>query len=164
MICGASGITQLADLTDAQRQHLVQEMTQLEYKSDIIIIDTGAGISRNVMGFCRSADYALVVTTTEPTSITDAYAVIKTLNKHSSPPRILLLPNMVENRDQAKNVYQRIAQAGHRFLNCKINNAGYILRDEHLRQAVHQRRPVVMAYPRCPASYCFVELAQKLLV
>ncbi|KPK74627.1 MAG: hypothetical protein AMJ79_13575 [Phycisphaerae bacterium SM23_30] len=163
LVCGASGITQMADLTEVQRQRLAQEMTQLEYKADVIVIDTGAGISRNVLGFCQSADHTLVVTTTEPTSITDAYAVIKALNQGTERLKISLLTNMVENRDQAQKVYQRLAFAGERFLNCAIYDAGYVLRDNHLSQAVHQRKPVVLAFPRCPASYCFVALAQKLI-
>ena len=163
LVCGASGITQMADLTDLQRQQLVQEMTQLESTSDIIVIDTGAGISRNVLGFCRSADHTLVVTTDEPTSITDAYALIKALNQGPRQPKISLLVNMAGNSDQARNVYQRLAHASQRFFNGSIYYAGCILRDEHLCQAVHRRQPVVLAYPRCPASYCFVALAQKLV-
>ena len=163
LICGASGITQLADLTERQRQRLAQEMTQLEYQADVIVVDTGAGISRNVLGFCQSADHSLVVTTGEPTSITDAYAIIKALNHYPRQPKISLLINMVDNRDQAKKVYQRLATASQRFLKQAVYDAGYIPRDEYLRRAVHQREPVVLAYPRSPSSYCFVALAQKMV-
>ena len=163
LICGASGITQMADLTERQRQKLTQEMTQLEYQADVIVIDTGAGISRNVLGFCHAADHSLVVTTDEPTSVTDAYAVIKALNQDLRQPRVSLLINMADNRDQAKNVYQRLANASQRFLKLAVYDAGYIPRDEYLRRAVRQREPVVLAYPRSPSSYCFVALAQKMV-
>jgi len=163
LICGASGITQMADLTERQRQRLAQEMTQLEYQADVIVVDTGAGISRNVLGFCQSADHSLVVTTGEPTSVTDAYAVIKALNQDLNRPKVSLLINMADNRDQAKKVYQRLANACQRFLKLAVYDAGYIPRDEYLRRAVYQREPVVLAYPRSPSSYSFVALAQKMV-
>ena len=162
LICGASGLTHLADLNEFQRQKLIQDMESLEHQADIIIIDTGAGISRNVLAFCQAADHTLVVTTPEPPSITDAYALIKTTTGTFSQAKLSLLVNMAENRNQAKNVFQRIADVSQKFLTLALYDAGYILRDEHLAQAVHQRQPVVLAYPRCPATHCFVALAQKL--
>jgi flagellar biosynthesis protein FlhG len=162
VICGASGISRMADLNEFQRQRLIQEMAYLEQMADVIIVDTGAGISPNVLSFCNAADHNLVVTTTEPTSITDAYAMIKTLHRARTDAKISLLINMADNRDQAKKLYQRIAAVTRKFLAAPLYDAGYILRDEHLPQAVHQRQPVVLAYPRCQATACFVALAQKL--
>lgn len=162
IICGASGLTQMADLTEFQRQRIIQDMTALERQNDVIIIDTGAGISRNVLSFCDAADHTLVVTTPEPTSITDAYAMIKRLNQAGTGARISLLVNMVATRDEGKKVYQRVAAVAQKFLSAVVYDAGYILRDEHFVQAVRQREPVVLAYPRCQASYCLQALAGKL--
>jgi flagellar biosynthesis protein FlhG len=162
LICGASGITQIADLNEFQRQRLLHDMSALENQADLIIIDTSAGISRNVMTFCQAADHTLVVTTPEPTSITDAYAMIKSITKTGSQAKISLLVNMVDNRPQAKNVFQRVNQVTHKFLGTTLYDAGYILRDPHLAQAVCRRQPVVLAFPRSQAAYCFVALAQKL--
>ena len=162
VICGASGISRMADLNEFQRQRLIQEMTYLEQLADVIIVDTCAGISPNVLSFCNAADHNLVVTTTEPTSITDAYAMIKTLHRARTDAKISLLINMADNRDQAKKLYQRIAAVTRKFLAAPLYDAGYVLRDEHLIQAVHQRQPVVLAYPRCQATACFVALTQKL--
>lgn len=162
VICGASGISKMADLNEFQRQRLIQEMAYLEHLADVIIVDTGAGISPNVLSFCNAADHNLVVTTTEPTSITDAYAMIKTLHRARSHAKISLLVNMADNRDQAKKLYQRIAAVTRKFLDAPLYDAGYVLRDAHLVQAVHRRQPVVIAYPRCQAAACFVALAQKL--
>ncbi len=162
MICGASGLARIADLTDFERQRIVQQFSELENKADIIIIDTGAGISQNVLGFCESAQRTVVVVTPEPTSITDAYALIKRLSQEHSGTKISLLVNMAESRADAKKVYQRLAGVAGRFLSTTVYDAGYILRDEHVRQAVSQRQPVTLAYPRCQASYCFMALAGKL--
>ena len=162
LVCGVSGLTELADLNEFQRQRLIQEMTALEHQADIIIVDTGAGISRNVLGFCDAADHTLVVTTPEPTSITDAYALIKSLSKYHSGVKISLVVNMASSRAEGKKVYQRLAQVATQFLSTPIDEAGYVLRDDHLSEAVCQREPVVLAYPRCQASYCLMALAEKL--
>jgi len=162
LICGASGLAQMADLSEFQRQRLIEEMSVLEHEADVIVIDTGAGISRNVLAFCQGADHTLVVTTPEPPSITDAYALIKTVTQDNPGTRLSLLVNMVDSRAQGKMIYQRIAEVTQRFLGGALYNAGYVFRDEHLPQAVQERQPVVLAYPRCPASQCLVALAQKI--
>src|SRR6185437_5047831 len=84
MIGGASGLARMADLSDADRQRIVAAMGELEQTADVILIDTGAGISPNVLAFTRAADHVLVVTTPEPTAITDAYAVVKVLSREDS--------------------------------------------------------------------------------
>ena len=162
LICGANGLAELADLGEFQRQRLIQELTTVEHQADMIIIDTGAGISRNVLGFCEAADHTLVITTPEPPSMTDAYAMIKRLSQAASGVKISLLVNMVESRAEAKKVHQRIAAVAQKFLSVVISDAGYILRDDHFPEAVNQREPVVLAYPRCQASYCLMGLAGKL--
>ncbi|MCK4628104.1 MAG: MinD/ParA family protein [Sedimentisphaerales bacterium] len=162
LICGASGLSDLADLTPFQRQRIVQELTALEHQADFIIIDTGAGISSGVLSFCEAADQTLVVTTPEPPSITDAYAVIKRLAQGHSGTKISLLVNMAPNRSEARKVYQRLAQTAAKFISTVVYDAGYVLRDEHVPEAVNQSEPLVLAYPRCPAGYCFLALAGKL--
>ena len=180
MICGASGLAFMENLSDRQRDHLIHEMASLEHDADLIIVDTAAGISPNVLAFCHAADYTLVVTTPEPTSITDAYAVIKVLAREypspagrgwpetsaefpSDQPRatLSLLVNCADNRDQAKQLYRKIASIATRFLDTDLYDAGFVLRDPRLSQAVRKRKPLVLAYPRCPAATCFLALAQK---
>ena len=162
LICGVSGLTQLADLNEFQRQRLIQELSLLEHQADMIIVDTGAGLSRNVLSFCDAADHVLVVTTPEPTSLTDAYAVIKSLAVNHGGARISVLVNMVQNRSEAKRVFERLSQVAGRFLSIPIYDGGYVLQDPHVSQAVCQRQPVVLAYPRCQASACLMALAGKL--
>ena len=161
-VCGASGLTQLADLSTFQREQLINDLSELENQADWIIIDTGAGISQSVLGFCEAADHTLVVTTPEPTSMTDAYAVIKALARGSSGTTLSLLANRVSSRAEAKKVYQRLSQVSGQFLSMPIYDAGYVLEDEHLALAVRRREPVVMAYPRCQAGFCMMALARKI--
>ena len=161
LVCGISGMSEMAQMTDFQRSHILQQMATLEEQNDIIIVDTGAGISSNVLSFCESADHTIIVTTPEPTSMTDAYAMIKALSKGRSGVKLSLLVNMVESRNQARKVYRKLADTARKFLSVSITDAGYVLYDESISNAVHRCEPVVLAYPRCQASYCFLTLASK---
>jgi flagellar biosynthesis protein FlhG len=163
VVCGAAGLENMADLTEFQRQRLIQELGVLEHQTELLIIDTGAGISRNVLAFCEHADHTLVVTTPEPTSISDAYAMIKCLARRRSGTKISLLVNQARSREEAKNVFQRISHVARQFIDTPVYDAGYVLRDDRVLAAVGQREPVVLAYPRCQASLCFLALAQKCL-
>ncbi len=160
-IAGASGLTDLSDLEEFRRRQLLQQFTALQHQTDVMIIDTGAGISRNVLSFCHAADQTLVVTTPEPTSMTDAYALIKCLTKEASGNRISLLVNLAQSRNEAKAIFQRISHVARQFLSADVFDAGYILRDEHVTEAVCRREPVVLAYPRCQASLCLMSIAAK---
>src|SRR3954465_14776848 len=109
LIGGASGLARMADLTDFDRQRLVDALGELEQQCDVILIDTGAGISPNVLSFTRCADHVLVVTTPEPTAITDAYAVVKVLSKDGAlDRRVSLLVNQVRAANEGKVVHARI--------------------------------------------------------
>jgi flagellar biosynthesis protein FlhG len=162
VICGGSGLDQLSDINEFQRQRFLHELSKLQDSSDIIIIDTAAGISRSVVGFCMAADQILVVTTPEATAITDAYAMIKVLAKNKFPGKISLVVNMAENFAEGKKIYRQIAAVVSRFLNTHLYDAGVFLKDERLTSAVRQRKPVVLAYPKSQISLSLATLAAKL--
>jgi flagellar biosynthesis protein FlhG len=174
LIGGASGLARMADLSDDDRQRLVDAMGDLETLADVILIDTGAGISPNVLSFTRAADHVLVVTTPEPTAITDAYAVVKVLTRDrdvdmgdrgtrdSSDRRISLLVNQVRSASEAKVVHGRIAQVAKQFLGVSVLDGGYVLADEAVPQAVRRRTPFVLGSPSSPASKCVAQLAMRL--
>ncbi len=163
LIGGASGLARMADLSDYDRQRLVDSLALLEQQADIIIIDTGAGISPNVLSFTRSADDVLIVTTPEPTAITDAYAVIKVLSREGREHRRLsLLVNQIRTPNEARLVYDRISRVARQFLGVSVYDAGYIFHDECVSQAVRKREPFLLASPRCPASICMAQLAARL--
>jgi flagellar biosynthesis protein FlhG len=162
LIGGASGLARMADLTEIERQRVISALGELEQQADMILIDTGAGISSNVLAFTRCADNVLVVTTPEPTAITDAYAVIKVLSRDAAERRISLLVNQVSSAAEAHGVYERIAKVARQFLRVAVLDAGYVLEDDQVPAAVRKRIPFVLGSPKCPASQCIGQLAMRL--
>ena len=173
LIGGASGLARMADLTDFERQRIVDALGELEETADIILIDTGAGISPNVLSFTRAADHVLVLTTPEPTAITDAYAVIKVISRgvggggpgsHGDEPgrQVSLLVNQARSPGEARVVHERIAKVARQFLGVSVLDAGFLYADEQVPLAVRKRTPFVLASPRCPASQCVTQLAMRL--
>lgn len=162
LIGGASGLARMADLTDADRQRLVDAMAELEQQADVILIDTGAGISPNVLAFTRAADHVLIVTTPEPTAITDAYAVVKVISRDNADRRISLLVNQCRNSNEARIVHERIAKVARQFLSVSVFDAGFVPADEQVSMAVRKRTPFVLNAPRCPASHALGQLAMRL--
>jgi len=130
---------------------------------EVVIYDCAAGIDADVMGFAASADTVLVVTTPEPTAMTDAYAAIKTLFREGYDGSVRVLVNMVETRTEAREVSQRLQQVCKKFLNFTIADAGYVLHDTHVELAVRQRSAFLLRYPRCSASVCVSAVAARLV-
>ena len=162
LIGGASGLARMADLTDADRQRIVAAMGELEASNDVILIDTGAGISPNVLAFTRAADHVLVVTTPEPTAITDAYAVVKVISRDNADRRVSLLVNQARNAAEARVVHERIAKVARQFLSVRLYDAGFIPADEQVSMAVRKRMPFMLSAPRCAASLAISQLAMRL--
>ena len=162
LVPGASGLAHMADLDAAQIQRLTAAMTRLEETADVILIDTAAGVGKGVLGFCAAADRLLVVTTPEPTAITDAYALIKTLNTQVASADIHLLVNMVRDEAQGRAVYKRISGVTKRFLSIAPSYAGCVARDEGVPRAVCRRRPFALDAPRSRAAADLLGLAHRL--
>lgn len=162
VICGSSGLQQLADIGRFQRQRLLGELSRLQQNGDVIVIDTAAGISSSVVGFCLAANHVLVVTTPEAAAMTDAYAMVKVLAGNQFNGQISLLVNMAENFAEGKKTYQQISKVTRQFLNLHIYDAGVLLRDQKLTSAVRLRKPVVLSHPRAQISSSFAALAAKL--
>ena len=162
MICGASGLEELADINEFQRRRLLKELSKLQNDNDVIIIDTAAGISRSVIGFCLSANNVLVVTTPESTAMTDAYAMIKVLVGNKFTGQISLIVNMAQSIPEGKKTYQKIANVAGRFLNVHVYNAGILLKDERLSCSARLRKPVVLAHPKSQITSSLAALAAKL--
>lgn len=162
LIGGASGLARMADLSDDDRQRLVTALAELEETTDVILIDTGAGISPNVLSFTRAADHVLVVTTPEPTAITDAYAVIKVVSREANDRRISLLVNQVRSPGEGRIVHDRIARVARQFLGVTVFDAGYVMSDDQVSLAVRRRIPFALSHPKCAASVCVGQLASRL--
>lgn len=162
VICGGSGIEELANISPFQRQRLVDELDRLQHRADVIVIDTGAGIHATVVGFCLASDHTLVVTTPEPTAMTDAYAMIKVLAGKHYTGRISLLVNMADSIVEGRKTYRQIAEVAARFLNTPVYDGGVLRRDELVGSAVRRREPVVLAYPRSVIADCFATISARL--
>lgn len=159
---GASGLAKLASLSEFQRAQVLKDLATLEADNDIIVIDTGAGIGPDVLHFAANADSVLVVTTPEPTAVTDGYALVKVLAQRHYAGQMSLLVNFAQDRQESRATYQRVSTVARQFLGIKLLDAGYVLDDPKVRESVRRREPFVLAYPRCPASRCLAALATKL--
>lgn len=164
LIAGASGLSAAADLGALERRRLIDELAGLEADCDLILLDCGAGISQNVLAFARAADELLLVTTPEPTALTDAYALIKVLSRTELRPPIALVVNQAATLREGQVVADRVASVAARFLGVPLTSYGHILRDPHVGQAVRQRVPLMNRFPRCPAAACIAALAQRVAV
>ena len=160
---GASGLHQIANLSEFERQNLLMHLQKLEDSTDIIVFDCGAGISRNVIRFALAAQRVMVVTTPEPTAITDAYAAIKTLQRDQYRHGVGVLVNKVSSRGEAEATFRRLAGVAKRFLNYPIAYSGYVLQDTTVALAVQARCPVVIRYPGSNASACIAAVADSLV-
>lgn len=158
----SSGIQEMATLTTEQKLLLQDEFKALQSPPDFLLIDTSAGISDNVMYFNMVAAQTVVVVTPEPTSLTDAYALIKILYRRHAKKRFSLLINMVKSQEEAKEVYMRLAQATNHFLNLAIDHLGHIFYDENMSRAVKQQRLLAELYPASPSVHCLRAVADKL--
>jgi flagellar biosynthesis protein FlhG len=162
LIPGASGLAKMADLAEADRKRIVAELDSVSDSADALIIDTGAGIGRNVLSFTSTADHVVIVTTPEPTAITDAYAVMKVLVRCGTAGKISVMVNMVRNRDEALQVHERISSVARQFLKTDVAFSGYVVSDTAVQQAVRKRSPFVLQYPNSAAAQCVEAWANRM--
>lgn len=164
IIAGGSGSRELCDLQEWQLQRFLEEIEQLQGISDLVMIDTGAGISRQVLGFVLAATDVIVVTTPEPTAITDAYALLKVIASNNNNTVVRLVVNRVINGEEARQVTDKLCATADRFLNIKVQKFGYIVEDPLISQAVRNQEPFISAHPKSPAALCVERLAERLLM
>ena len=159
----SSGVLELVDLKEHQKLFLLNEIDLLADQIDILLIDTAAGISSNVLYFNVAAQESIIVVTPEPTSITDAYALIKILNTKFEKKSFMILVNLVEDDEEAREVFRKISLVADRFLDhLSIDYLGFIPYDEKLPLAVKQQRAVLELFPRASSSRGFMALAKRL--
>jgi len=166
-ISGGSGIKELSNLSKEQILNLSARLIELDELADVIIIDTGAGISDSVMEFVMSSSEILLVATPEPTSITDSYALLKTMNQKpefvAEHTAIKLIANRVRSEDEGLELYQKLNTVVERFLDISLQYMGSIPQDTHISQAVMMQRPFYLQYPTAAASQAVEEMAEKLV-
>ncbi len=154
----SSGMPQLTALTREQQVILQDELDRLAQSLDVLLIDTGAGISPTVTFFAAAAQEIIVVLSPEPTSLTDAYALIKVLSIQYRERRFRVLVNMAKSARDATEVFLKLQAATDRFLNSSVDYLGFIPADEYVPMAVTRQRAVVNLYPHAPASHAFRRL------
>ena len=151
-ISGGNGFVELSELSDIEIDEIIAKFHMLDELYDIILVDTGAGISKNVISFLRISDDILVVTTPEPTAMTDAYSIIKILNEKKEDARIGLVINRVKNGDEYKHALNILTAK--KFLNKDIVDMGYLIEDSVVRDTIFKKVPFVLYYPDSKASIC----------
>lgn len=162
IIAGASGFQQLADLKNKERRRFVKDLSALNH-DDYLLIDVGAGISHNVIDMIRAANETLIVTTPEPTAVTDAYGTIKAIAASGSGCNINLVVNRVKSFHEAKLVSQRIVNITEQFLNLKINYIGFVFDDANIVKSIHEQAPIVNSYPKSRSSLCFEDIVSRMI-
>jgi flagellar biosynthesis protein FlhG len=162
-IAGGSGIQQLANLSETELLTITTQLTQLDDWADIIVLDTGAGMSRNVLHFVTCSDEIIVVTTPEPTAILDAYAIIKAIANQPTDAPVRLVVNRVSDADEARGVAATLNRVCQQYLSRPLSEIGFVLEDIHVGKAVRQQHPFYLLYPHSEASACIHTVACTLL-
>jgi flagellar biosynthesis protein FlhG len=163
IVAGASGFSQIANMGEQERHDFISELDTLSF-ADIIIIDTSAGVSSNVLDFIAAADDAIIITTPEPTAITDAYGIIKIIAMEYEGLNIglKLVVNRARGAAEAKSVADRMTNIAGQFLNLKVDYLGFIYDDQAVANAVRQQKPFVIIDPKCKASLCVQHLVERM--
>ncbi|WP_181388345.1 MinD/ParA family protein [Vibrio albus] len=163
IIPATSGTQSMTELSHAQHAGLIRAFGTLEEEIDVLLIDTAAGISDMVVSFSRAAQDVMVVVCDEPTSITDAYALIKLLSREHQVQRFKIVANMVRSYREGRELFAKLTLVTERFLNVTLELVACIPLDDKVRQAVKKQKIVVDAFPRSPAAMAISSLANKAL-
>jgi len=162
IVPAASGVVEFIDLGQDPQQRLLTALQTLESQFDYLLIDTAAGISESLLSFLKAAPLTILIITPEPTSLTDAFSLIKVLKHRKITHPIFVLTNMVPSRQTAHNVYKRFRGAVAKYLDIKVHYIGHILSDSKLVQAVLQQKAVLSCCPDSQASRCISGIATRL--
>jgi flagellar biosynthesis protein FlhG len=161
IVPAASGVARMADLAPAEHVGIIRAFSELRDPLDVLVVDTAAGLHDSVMSFCRAVQEVLVVVCDEPASVTDAYALIKVLNRDHGVGRMRVLANMVRAPHEGRQLFEKLAAVCNRFLDVTLDYAGAVPHDDYLRKAVQRQQAVTIAYPASPAGRAFKDLARK---
>ncbi len=159
----SSGVQKLTQLTDEQKLLLVDLLDEMETDVDILLIDTGAGISDTVLYFNLAAQEKIVVVTSEPTSLTDAYAFIKVMHTRHGERSFKILANNVKDEKEGRAVFGKISRVADRFLDgLSLDFLGWIPRDPSVPEAIKKQQALLTLFPGAPASKAFMDIAKRI--
>lgn len=165
-LSGGSGVKELLKLDHAQISFLVSKLNDLEKYADVIIIDTGAGISDAVLSFIHASNEVILVTTPEPTSVTDAYAVLKAIKNNKvegMDKKINVLINRVTSDSEGMDIFDKLNKVTKKFLGLELRNIGFLPEDKSLPKAVIEQKPVSILYPKSSVAKAFEKLGQNVM-
>ncbi|MDR5658248.1 MinD/ParA family protein [Serpentinicella sp. ANB-PHB4] len=161
IISGGSGILDLVDLPQAHIDRIVEKIEEICQYADIILIDTGAGLSKSVMSFVLASQETIIVATPEPTSMTDAYAMIKTISNTGNSTNIKVVINRAETPNEGSVTFEKLEKACEKFLGIKIKKLGFVVEDYHVSKAVKLQNPFILQFPKSNISKNIISIANK---
>jgi flagellar biosynthesis protein FlhG len=162
IIPASSGVQRMSELSTIEQAGLIRAFSELDRQLDVLIVDTAAGISASVVNFARACQEILVVVCDEPTSLTDAYAYIKLLNRDYGLNNFHIIANMVQSPQHGQTLFNKLTKVTDRYLDVNLQYAGSVPMDDYLRKAVQKQTPVVEAFPQSKAALAFKNLARKI--
>ncbi len=160
---GGSGIKALAELSKLELQRVINQIVQYEAFADYILFDTGAGMGSNVMGCVMAADDVILVTTPEPTSLTDAYALIKAYSNNSGGAPLRLVVNRAGDVKESTIVTEKLRRVTSKFLDMEVEPLGYIFEDASVSHSIRSQNPLMLQSPDSAAARCIDAIAHKLV-
>lgn len=164
VIPGYSGLSDFISLNNEQRQRLLKTLRDLKVQYDYLIIDNPAGISKNVLSYIQFSDHNIIIITPEPTSLTDAFSLIRVANKSFPKKRFHIIVNNISDKGFATKVFNRFSMAVKKHIGIRVEFLGHIVADELLTSSVCQQSPVVIQHPTATSTVCFENITNKLLV
>ena len=162
LIPAGSGLNKVQELNDNERKIFLQKLEELD-EFDYILMDTGAGVSKDILSFISVSEELIIITTPEPTSLTDAYSLIKASDYFKLKDKAKIIVNKAYTQEEGRNTYNKFEKTVNKFLKIQIEYLGCILEDKKLVQSVRQQKPFVMLYPNCDASKCIETIAMNIV-
>ncbi|MCW9012387.1 MAG: MinD/ParA family protein [Gammaproteobacteria bacterium] len=163
IVPAASGTQMMSELTPAQHAGVIRAFSEINMPIDILVVDTAAGISDGVVSFTRASNEVIVVVCNEPTSLTDAYALIKVLSEDHGVQRFNILANMIRSPKEGLNLFAKLSRVTDQYLDVTLDYLGAIPNDEYLVKAVKRQHAVVQSYPQSPSALAFRKIAKKVI-
>ncbi len=163
LVSGGSGVSELAALDEFQLQTIVREIARIRESFDVVVVDTSAGIAPQTMAFLYAADEVLLVTTPDVTAMTDAYAIVKTVHRHSLRTDLRLVVNKAHSPEEAHAVHERVSRVAEKFLGRKVGLLGFVLFDRCVGRSIVVKDPVIHSFPRSPAAKGIGWIAQRVI-
>lgn len=162
VIPGASGIQKMAELSPTEQAAMIHAFSEIDQELDVLIVDTAAGISASVVNFARACQEIVVVVCDEPTSLTDAYAFIKLLNRDYKLSDFHVVTNMVKTVEQGQALFQKLTKVTDHYLDVTLRHIGAVPHDQNLGKAVQKQTPVLVAFPDTKATLAIKDIAAKI--